>query len=160
MGPWVSRVRLVQRASGLEPADNRAVLDEVAGGLAGATDLVVLPEAFARDFGEAGSALGPYAEPLDGPFASTLRRLAGETSTAWLAGMFETSPDSDRPWNTLVLADGTGERVGDRVGNGVGGSAYRKIHLYDSFGYRESGHGQPRRGHPGRRPGRAASRSA
>jgi deaminated glutathione amidase len=118
-------VRLVQRASGLDPAENRAVLDELAP-LVDGTDLVVLPEAFARDFGEPGSDLAPYAEPLDGPFASTLRELSTGTRTAWLAGMFETAEDPERPLNTLVLADE------GRV------TAYRKIHLYDSFGYQES----------------------
>jgi predicted amidohydrolase len=121
------RVCLVQRASGLDPAENRAALDQVAAQLDVDTDLVVLPEAFARDFGEAGSDLSPYAEPLDGPFAGHLRKLAGSTQTAWLAGMFETAPDAARPLNTLVLADGDHEVT------------YRKIHLYDSFGYQESG---------------------
>ena len=36
----------------------------------------MLPEAFARDFGEPGSDLAPYAETLDGPFASALRELS------------------------------------------------------------------------------------
>ena len=119
------RVRLVQRASGLDPADNRAALDEVAA-LPGETDLVVLPEAFARDFGEPGSDLAPFAEALDGPFARRLQRLSGTTGAAWLAGMFQVSEDPARPLNTLVLADG------DET------TSYRKIHLYDSFGYRES----------------------
>ena len=119
------RVRLVQRASALEPTANLAALDEVAD-LPGETDLVVLPEAFARDFGEAGSDLAPYAEGLDGPFASHLRRLSLDSEAAWLAGMFETSEDPARPLNTLVLGDG------GRL------TAYRKIHLYDSFGYHES----------------------
>ena len=131
MGAWQTKpadklnVRLVQRASGLDPAANRAVLDELAP-LADGTDLVVLPEAFARDFGEPGSDLAPYAEPLDGPFATRLRELSTGTGTAWLAGMFEVADDPARPLNTLVLADD------GRL------TAYRKIHLYDSFGYRES----------------------
>ena len=118
------RVRLVQRASGLEPAENLAALDEVAA-LPDETDLVVLPEAFARDFGEAGSDLAPWAEDLDGPFASRVRALSAG-GAAWLAGMFERAEDPARPLNTLVL--------------GAGGelTAYRKIHLYDSFGYHES----------------------
>ena len=120
------RVRIVQRASSLDPADNRAALDEVAGHLGDGTDLVVLPEAFARDFGEAGSDLSPYAEPLDGPFAGHLTSLAARTGVAWLAGMFERGADPSRPLNTLLLADGE-EQL-----------SYRKIHLYDSFGYRES----------------------
>ena len=39
-------------------------------------DLVVFPEAFARDFGEAGSDVSAYAEPLDGPFATEVARVA------------------------------------------------------------------------------------
>ena len=124
------RIRLVQRASGLDPAENRAALAEIAAGVDPAdperADLVVLPEAFARDFGQPGSDLSPYAEPVDGPFATTLADLSGRTGAAWLAGMFESSDDATRPLNTLVLADG------DRV------TPYRKIHLYDSFGFKES----------------------
>jgi deaminated glutathione amidase len=123
--PGQLRVRLVQRAASLEPAENRAVLDDLAP-LAEGTDLVILPEAFARDFGEPGSDLAPYAEPLDGPFASHLRKLSTGTGTAWLAGMFEVADDPARPLNTLVLAD-DGQLT-----------TYRKIHLYDSFGFQES----------------------
>ncbi len=39
--------------------------------------------------------------------------------------MFERSADPDRPFNTLVV-------------RGAAQADYRKIHLYDSFGYRES----------------------
>jgi predicted amidohydrolase len=123
------QVRLVQQASALEPATNLATLDAVAADAATATplpDLVVLPEAFARDFGEAGSDLAPFAEDLDGPFATRLGELS-RSGTAWLGGMFERADDPARPLNTLVLAEG------GRL------SAYRKIHLYDSFGYHESG---------------------
>jgi predicted amidohydrolase len=119
------RIRLVQRASGLDPAENLAALEEIAA-LPGHPDLVVLPEAFARDFGQPGSDLSAFAEPLDGPFAQRLRALSSSTGSAWLAGMFETADDASRPLNTLLLADG--ERL----------AVYRKIHLYDSFGYQES----------------------
>ncbi|RLV48159.1 carbon-nitrogen hydrolase family protein [Nocardioides mangrovicus] len=119
------RVTLVQTASTLDPAQNRARLDE-AGELAPASDLVVLPEAFARDFGKAGTDLREYAEPLDGPFVTRLREVSSQSGVAVLAGMFETRGRDLPPWNTLVLADG------DQL------TTYRKIHLYDSFGYRES----------------------
>ena len=126
----ILRVRLEQRASSLDPADNRATLEKLAARRGqdadDGVDLVVFPEAFARDFGEPGSDLSPYAETLDGPFASTVREVAARTGTAWLAGMFEQGHDPDRPLNTLVLAED----------NKL--TAYRKIHLYDSFGYRES----------------------
>ena len=119
------RVRVVQRASGLDPAENLAALDEVAS-VPGETDLVVLPEAFARDFGEPGSDVSAFAEPLDGAFTQRLRHLSETSGAAWLAGMFEVADDPARPLNTLVLADD------DQL------TTYRKIHLYDSFGYKES----------------------
>ena len=115
-------VALVQHASGLEPADNRALLGDLT---PEGVDLAVFPEAFARDFGEAGSDVAPYAEPLDGPFATEVARVADERGTTVLAGMFEVSDDATRPWNTLVL-------------RGATRADYRKVHLYDSFGYRES----------------------
>jgi len=115
------RVRVHQWASGLEPDDNRARLAELEPG----ADLVVLPEAFARDFGQAGSDVSAFAEPVDGPFGRAVAKAAEATSATVVAGMFEVAHDPDRPFNTLV-ADGPHP------------TTYRKIHLYDSFGYRES----------------------
>jgi predicted amidohydrolase len=117
------RVTLVQRAASLEPVENLAALDRVAA-LTPAADLVVLPEGSARDFGEPGTDLAPYAEPLDGPYAARLAEVAGRATV--VAGIFETAPDVGRPFNTLVVAGAAGP------------ACYRKIHLYDSFGYRES----------------------
>jgi predicted amidohydrolase len=115
-------VAVVQEASGLEPADNRERLD---GLVPAGCDLVVLPEAFARDFGEAGSDVSGYAEPVTGPFATEVERVAKERDTTVVAGMFEAGDDPARPFNTLVV-------------RGAATADYRKIHLYDSFGYRES----------------------
>jgi predicted amidohydrolase len=121
----VLRVTLWQHASDPDPAVNLAALDRI-DDLADGADLIVLPEAFAREFGEPGSDLAPYAEQLDGPFASRVSELATKHEVTILAGMFERAEDSDLPYNTLVLA-GPERRT-----------TYRKIHLYDSFGYRES----------------------
>jgi len=116
------RIRVHQWASGLDPATNRARLAEA---VTPGADLVVLPEAFARDFGEAGSDVSAFAEAADGPFATALAVAAAAADTTAVAGMFETSEDPGRPFNTLVVRGGSE-------------AAYRKIHLYDSFGYRES----------------------
>ncbi|RNL81396.1 carbon-nitrogen hydrolase family protein [Nocardioides marmorisolisilvae] len=123
MGAQV-RVTVWQHASDLDPAVNQ---DALAGlELPAGTDLLVLPEAFARDFGEPGSPLAPIAEPLDGPFVSAARAKTEATGAAVVAGMFEQSSDPERPFNTLVL-------------NQPGSlTTYRKIHLYDAFGQRES----------------------
>jgi deaminated glutathione amidase len=116
------RVALVQQAADLDPAVNRGRLAEL---VPEDTDLVVLPEAYARDFGEAGSDVSAFAEPVDGPFATEVARVADARGTTVVAGMFEPGKDPDRPFNTLVV-------------RGATEAAYRKIHLYDSFGYRES----------------------
>ena len=116
------QVTLVQEASTLDPAANRARLAELT---PEGSDLVVFPEAFARDFGEAGSDVSPFAESLHGAFATELAAVAAEHNTTVVAGMFETSADPARPYNTLLV-------------RGATDASYRKIHLYDSFGYRES----------------------
>ncbi|WP_246086940.1 carbon-nitrogen hydrolase family protein [Nocardioides humi] len=119
------RLALVQAASALDPAANRDALARLAAEHAGDADLVVFPEAFARDFGEAGSDISAYAEPLDGPFGATLADAAAAQGTTVVAGMFERGPDAERPYNTLLV-------------RGEATASYRKVHLYDSFGYRES----------------------
>jgi predicted amidohydrolase len=121
---WNSlRISLVQQASGLEPAANRKLLAELT---PSDSDLVVFPEVFARDFGKPGSDLSPYAEAPDGPFGTELSRVAEEREATVVAGMLEASGDPDgRPFNTLLVRGGAE-------------AAYRKIHLYDSFGYKES----------------------
>lgn len=113
---WTLDVAVVQAASTTDPARNRARLSELVP--QEGHDLVVLPEAFQCDFGRPNDDLHP--EPVDGPFAQELARLAGGRTL--VAGMFEQT--GDKPFNTLVV---TGQA-----------STYRKIHLYDSFGYRES----------------------
>jgi predicted amidohydrolase len=114
------QVVLVQEAASLDPAANRARLDAL---VPPGADLVVLPEAFARDFGDPGSDVAPHAESLDGPFVTEVERLAADRGTTVVAGMFERS--ADVPYNTVVV-------------RGAVHADYRKIHLYDSFGYRES----------------------
>ena len=51
------RVALVQRASSLDPAENRDALAAVEV----EADLTVFPEAFARDFGSPGEDISAYA---------------------------------------------------------------------------------------------------
>ncbi|MFC5730437.1 MULTISPECIES: carbon-nitrogen hydrolase family protein [Nocardioides] len=116
------RLALVQAASTLEPAENRGALARLTPDDA---DLVVFPEAFARDFGEPGSEVSSFAEPVDGPFSEAVAAAAEAADTTVVAGMFEQGPDADRPYNTLLM-------------RGAVAASYRKVHLYDSFGYRES----------------------
>jgi predicted amidohydrolase len=118
------QVVLVQEASSIDPVENRERLGSL---VPDGADLVVLPEAFARDFGDPGSDVAPYAEPLDGPFVTEVERVAKERDTTIVVGMFERpdGPSGATPYNTVVV-------------RGAVRADYRKIHLYDSFGYRES----------------------
>ncbi len=116
---------VVQAAASTDPAVNRNRLREVE---VPEADLVVWPEVMQRDLGRPDEELAPDAEPLDGPFVRELVARAAEHGGTWVAGMLERAEDAGRPpYNTLVVVDGQGLRA-----------SYRKIHLYDSFGYRES----------------------
>jgi len=90
-------------------------------------ELVVGPEAAMHDFGPPDMALGPVAEPLDGPFVTGLREAAAELGITLVAGMFESAPDG-RAWNTVVAVSPSGGLLG----------SYRKLHLFDALGWKES----------------------
>jgi predicted amidohydrolase len=122
----VMRVSLVQLASSIDSAANRDLVESRLGGVDGSADLVVLPEATMHDFGSADHDLAAAAEPLDGPFVAMLAEHARRLDSTIIAGMFERT--DDLPFNTLVAVAPDGSLA----------AAYRKIHLYDSFGYRES----------------------
>jgi deaminated glutathione amidase len=90
--------------------------------------LLVFPEASMYGFGKPNDPLDGAAETLDGTFVSTLRELSHRHNLWILAGMFERIDGDKHVYNTLVLTRDNGELHG----------VYRKIHLYDAFGYRES----------------------
>ena len=70
-----------------------------------------------------------HAQPLDGPFVRALAGLAGELGIHIVAGVVErVTGETARVANTLVALDPHGELV----------AHYRKVHLYDAFGQRES----------------------
>ncbi len=71
--------------------------------------------------------LAQHAEPLDGPFVRALTALAAELGVHVVAGLTERASDGGRVRNTVVAVDGSGIVA-----------RYRKQHLYDAFGQRES----------------------
>lgn len=117
------RVALCQIVSTPDPQEN---LELVADGVRRAAEagaaVAVFPEATMACFGVP---LGPVAEPLDGPWATEVRRLAEDAGLVVVAGMF-TPADDGRVTNTLLV-----------TGRGTD-AHYDKIHLYDAFGFAES----------------------
>ncbi|HMD91529.1 MAG TPA: carbon-nitrogen hydrolase family protein [Trebonia sp.] len=99
----------------------RAALGEAARGGAA---LAVFPEATMVRFG---SDLRAVAEALDGPFCAGLAAACAATGVAAVAGVFEPAPDG-RVYNTAVAFSGSGSLV----------ASYRKLHLFDALGQRES----------------------
>ena len=91
---------------------------------AGGAALAVFPEATMVRFG---SDLRAAAEPLDGPFCSGLAQACASTGVAAVAGVFEPAP-GERVYNTAVAFSSSGSLV----------ASYRKLHLFDALGQRES----------------------
>lgn len=93
--------------------------------------VIVLPEYSNYFIDLFDQSLAAHAETLDGPFVAALQQLARQTRTHIVAGFLERG-EQGRVRNTVVA-------VADR---GVV-AVYRKIHLYDAFGQRESDWIQP-----------------
>jgi predicted amidohydrolase len=121
------RIALAQILSGTDPVANLALVREYTGWAADAgAKLVVFPEATMCRFGVP---LGPVAEPVDGPWADGVRRIAADSGITVIAGMFTPSGDG-RVTNTLIAAGPGSPNEPD--------AHYDKIHLYDAFGFTES----------------------
>ena len=123
------KLALAQLAVGGDKAANLESIGRAAATAAeGGAQLVVFPEASMYHFVRPGDPLAPFAESLDDVFVCALRGLAKRHRLWILAGMFERIEGDTRIYNTLVLVRSDGELHG----------VYRKIHLYDAFGYKES----------------------
>jgi predicted amidohydrolase len=113
-------------------SDKDANLDMVADQVGRAADagaeLVAFPEATMCAFG---NRLDTVAEPLDGPWVARLSAIAAARRVTVLAGMF-TPTDEQAPDGRVKVAN-TLVAVGP---NGL--QSYRKIHLFDAFGFSES----------------------
>lgn len=95
------------------------------------SSLLVLPENAMYVNAGSPADVSTGSEPIDGPFATSIAALARKHGLAIIAGMTE-SPLAGRQksTNAVLAVDATGQRIG----------VYRKVHLYDAFGYRESDH--------------------
>jgi predicted amidohydrolase len=127
----MNRVAIAQIKSSTDKSQNlhtaRALIDEAKSKSA---QLIAFPE-FLMAFspGEQSAAeLAALAESIDGPFVNALRTAAGASRTAVLATIFETCAVPNRVFDTALWIDGCGNIA----------AIYRKLHLYDAFGFKES----------------------
>lgn len=100
-------------------------------------DVIAFPE-FLMAFSPAeqsAAALAECAESLDGGFVSALRQAAKTSRIAIIATIYESCPVPERVYDTALWIDAAGQVP----------AVYRKLHLYDAFGFKESD-----KFHPGR----------
>ncbi|MEO7006868.1 MAG: carbon-nitrogen hydrolase family protein [Terrimesophilobacter sp.] len=122
-------VSVAQFAPGTDKAANLAAIRSLAQrAVERGAQLVVFPEYSSFFTPELGERAVAAAEPIDGEFVSAVAQLAGSVGATIVAGMLETTATPDRFSNTLVAVSPGGELL----------AKYRKIHLYDAFGQRES----------------------
>ncbi|MFT4232356.1 MAG: carbon-nitrogen hydrolase family protein [Leucobacter sp.] len=144
------KLALCQTCSGTDKAANLDEIERFAERAAAeGADLAVFPEFSMYCQPAMNAEFAAQAEALDGPFATRLGEIASRLGIVLVAGMLERSgaaapggageaggaggaeasgPDPDpRPSNALVAATPDGIAA-----------VYRKAHLYDAFGYRES----------------------
>jgi predicted amidohydrolase len=119
------RVALGQLPISSAPQVNLERVRTAAASAAGqGAQLAVFPEGTQVRFSED---LRAMAEPLDGPFCQGLSAAARSAGLAIIATLFEPAPDG-RVYNTTVGYEADGSLA----------AVYRKIHLFDALGYRES----------------------
>jgi predicted amidohydrolase len=92
------------------------------------SDILVIPEYSMADItGMAPETVYRISEDIDGPWINEFKRLSRTYNTCIVANLFERSPSKPKVYNTVVFI-----RDGEIIGK------YRKIHLFDAYGYRES----------------------
>lgn len=123
------QVAVAQFAPGVDKDENLAAIGKLVGEAAGrGARVVVFPEFAMFTAPKMDGRFVDSAEPLDGPFARGLGDLARRHGVHLVAGMNERLDDPERISNTLLAVDPDGAVVAE----------YRKLHLYDAFGYKES----------------------
>ncbi len=95
-------------------------------------NFIIFPETFMSRFpaGTDVQTANSVVQSLDEEFVKGMQKLASDNGLWMVFGMKEKvdAPDDDRCYNTVVMLDDSGKIV----------QVYRKTHLYDAFGYKES----------------------
>lgn len=107
-------------------ANVEAIIDLLGQATGQGAQLVVLPEYAVFTVPTMDDRFVHAAENLDGPSVTRIKQAAGELGVTVIVGVNEAAGDG-KIHNTLV-----------GIQDGEIAAVYRKVHLYDAFGYRES----------------------
>ncbi|MFF0815485.1 carbon-nitrogen hydrolase family protein [Rhodococcus sp. NPDC003318] len=122
-------IAVAQFSAGTDKAENHLTIRNLVGEAAArGSRVVIAPEYAMYTAPRLDERLAEAAEPLDGPFVCGLLEIAAEFDVHLVAGVVESLTDDDHVSNTLVAA----------APDGTVAAVYRKLHLYDAFGYKES----------------------
>ena len=122
-------IAVAQFAPSTDAVANLASIRELAATAVGrGAKLVVFPEYASYFAPTLGQDFVDAAQPLDGDFVAGVRALATELDIYVIVGLVERIDEAARFSNTLVAVSPAGDVV----------ATYRKLHLYDAFGDRES----------------------
>ena len=125
----VVRVALVQFGSRRSKVESLRVLEGLLRGYEGKPDFIVFPEYSMLDpTGLDAAYIYGEAESLEGGWVRFFADLASTRNSCVVATLFEKSESPPRVYNTVVILGRSGDIIG----------VYRKTHLFDILGYRES----------------------
>ena len=125
------KVAVVQfKASTNKDANLKKILDYISKAAQNKAALVTFPEfmMFYTDSSQTPKQLANLAENIKDNFVNTIAKTAKQFRIQVIGSFYEKSNQKDRVYDTSFVIDKTGKVI----------STYRKIHLYDALGFRES----------------------
>jgi predicted amidohydrolase len=129
--PGMIKIAVAQFKSATDQQENlKKALAWIAAAKIKRADVIAFPE-FLMAFSpgeESAAALAARAESLDGPFVSALKNAAKASGIAVIATMYEACPLPEHVYDSALWIDAQGQLA----------AVYRKLHLYDAFGFKES----------------------
>ncbi len=127
----MNRIALAQIASSTDKAKNlKLALDLISEAQSKGAHMIAFPE-FLMAFSpssQSAEELAQIAEPIEGTFIAALGAAAKRTHIEILATLYEISNVAHRVYDTALWIDA----------NGKSAAVYRKLHLYDALGFKES----------------------
>ena len=130
----MTRIAVVQMCASTEKDVNlRHILERIEEAAKGGAQICAFPEymMFYTTSDQTPSDVQREAETVDGDFVSNIIRKAKETGIEVVGTIYENGP-SGKAYDTAFLLDGSGVRL-----------VYRKTHLYDALGFKESNKLEP-----------------